>query len=329
MRLPAAETNTSLGLVSWLAMEELGFPARMSASVMLHPEIVNWEPTVVEKNLPLAPEPDPQTGYLLVGHGTRRAKGQQQFRQVFEQFAREMAPSASEMAFLELADPDITTAIQRLATRGIKNLVTVPVLLFEAGHALQDIPEQVQLACTAHDVCFLHQTGAFLSSGPILSLSALRFREAVCNQSASEWLRREEPRFCCSGCENNCSEAFCSRVALLMIGRGSNSSDATKAMLRFTDRRCKLTKVNWAKTAFIHGQSPNVDEGIKELAGRPEPIKVVQPHLIFEGLLSADLQARVERLQKHSPEQLWVMPGVLADDHKLAQTLADIAKNAK
>ena len=310
-------------------MEEHGFPARMSASVMLPPEIVNWEPTLVEKNLPLAPVPDPQTGYLLVGHGTRRAEGQEQFREVFEQFAREMAPSVTEMAFLELADPNIPTAIERLAARGIKNLVAVPVLLFEAGHALQDIPEEVQSACKAHGMNFAHQTGAFQSCAPILSLSALRFREATCNPRVSRWLRRDEPGFGCSDCIGSCSEAFCSQVALLMIGRGSNSPSATEAMRQFTQQRSELTKVNWAQTAFIHGQSPTVEDGIEELIGRPEPIKVVQPHLIFEGLLSADLDSRVEQLQSQFPDQLWIMPRVLADDHKLARTLADIAKNTK
>src|SRR3954454_17575598 len=84
-----------------------------------------------------------QAGVLLVGHGTRSATGIRQFFDIVERAAKVLAPVAVEPAFLELSQPDIDTAIGRLAMRGIERLVTLPLLLFAAEHVKQDIPHQV------------------------------------------------------------------------------------------------------------------------------------------------------------------------------------------
>ena len=85
-------------------------------------------------------------GYLVVGHGTRQVTGQEQLRQVAQQLARIMAPAPVASAFLELARPSIVEGVQELARRGVSQFVTIPVLLFTAGHALDDIPQGVQRA---------------------------------------------------------------------------------------------------------------------------------------------------------------------------------------
>ena len=89
-----------------------------------------------------------EIGYLLVGHGTRREAGQAQFRDVFEQFQQFLAPADASLAFLELAEPDIPAGVEALAQRGVKEIVVVPVLLFAAGHAEEDIPSAVGEACS-------------------------------------------------------------------------------------------------------------------------------------------------------------------------------------
>ncbi|MEM7478173.1 MAG: CbiX/SirB N-terminal domain-containing protein, partial [Planctomycetota bacterium] len=270
----------------------------MRASVMLGTEIVNWEQHLVEENRPLSSSSPVRHGYLLVGHGTRREDGQQQFKNVFEQFAEEIAPSTCAMAFLELADPDIPSAIEQLAQLQVSQITVVPVLLFEAGHALEDIPVEVSKAANRYNIEIAAQTGAFKSAKPVLELSALRFFESL----RGELLSDDEGETCDKSFAGNDLSA---KVALLMIGRGSNSPTATAEMRNFTKKRCELTPVSWSQTGFIHGQRPTVEEAFAELEARPEPNKVVQPHLIFEGLLSQEIEERVQQIQKQNPGQRW------------------------
>ena len=85
-------------------------------------------------------------GLLLVGHGTRDPAGLAEFREVAGKVA-ELAPEfRTEACFLELAEPDIGTAVGRLLEARIERLIVAPVLLFSAGHAKRDIPAAVEAA---------------------------------------------------------------------------------------------------------------------------------------------------------------------------------------
>lgn len=271
-------------------------------------------------------------GYLLVGHGTRKAAGQDQFRVVYSQFEALMQPAPTALAFLELAEPDIPTAIAKLAAMGVKRLITVPVLLFSAGHAERDIPEAVEAAAADLNLHIDRQSPAFECSDPVLALSARRFREAVCyagSVSTTSTTTTSAPASsdplespACGGC---CLGHVCSQTALLMIGRGSNSAKATEDMRRFTRLRVEQTAVAWHQTGFIHAQKPNVTEALDELAATDFPIAVVQPHLLFEGELIENLRTEVARRQLLQPERRWVITSTLGTDISLARTLAEIA----
>lgn len=255
-------------------------------------------------------------GFLLVGHGTRQIAGQDQLRQVFADFVKGVDPCPAELAFLELAEPDIPTAVERLAALGVREVITVPVLLFTAGHAQRDIPEAVEAAANRFGIRAVDQTPSLHDCAAIVELSAIRFREAVC------MLPSEVE---CSLCLSGCSGRWCSQAGMLMVGRGSSSDEATQAMRQFTSARLHRTPMAWSQTAFIHGQSPTVDEGLDQLAQSGLPIAVVQPHLLFEGELIQTLRRQVaERADRH-PNQRWVITSTLGTDERLAQTLATTA----
>ncbi len=266
---------------------------------------------------------DGRVGFLLVGHGTRRTTGQEQVRQLYRQFATLLAPNPSELAFLELAEPDIPTAVARLAGQGVSDLVTVPALLFSAGHAQCDIPTEVETAARRWNLSVLAQSDPLESCEPLIRLSALRFRETVCSGpndfAASEV---QQP------CSVSCLGRHCPQVGLAIIGRGSRSASATGEMLRFAELRRQHTPVAWQQTGFIYGQQPGVEQVLEELARTRLPLAVVQPHLLFEGQLIDSLRAQVSDLQSRNPAQKWMITETLGTDASLAQTLVSLAKQA-
>lgn len=265
-----------------------------------------------------------EVGYLVVGHGTRSQAGQEQVRDVFTQMTQLSGPDSlrgmpAELAFLELADPDIPTAVERLCRSGVKQLVVVPVLLFSAGHAQQDIPAAVEAAANRFHLKILRQCSSLCLDPTIVALSSERFHQAVSIHAGLG----DEVNLPAEG------------VALALIGRGSSSELATAAMLQFAELRTQATPVSWSSVGFIHAQRPSVDEALDALAATGLPWLVVQPHLLFEGELLAELRREVTYRQSFSTSQKWIITETLgsgidpqnlaSSDNRLAVALCKLA----
>ncbi len=281
-------------------------------------------------------------GFLLVGHGTRRTAGQEQLRTVFIEFAAQLSPYPAALGFLELAEPDIASAVAEMAKKGVQRLITVPVLLFSAGHAEEDIPQAVAEAARQHGIGAVTQVPPLECCQPILDLSARRYREAVCGAEcrrlepvqpvAMSTVAHESPAPAedCSGYGNGsgyCSGKYCPQVALLMLGRGSSSLSATAEMRRFTELRVKQTPAAWHQTGFIHAQQPDVKAALDQLSASDLPIAVVQPHLLFEGELIDSLRREVAERQRQQPDRRWIITETLGTDASLAKTLAEVGRS--
>lgn len=214
-------------------------------------------------------------GVLIVGHGTRDPAGQSQMRALACQTAGQLLPLTTELGFLELASPTIEEGVASLAAQGVRRLVTVPVLLFRAGHADRDIPDAVAAAAAAHGLEVLDQTDPLEHHPAVVELSAERFSAAL-----------EE-----AGCSNQPAE----NIALAMIARGSSSDAAAAAMCELARRRTQLTPVSEVRVGYVAVRRPNVAETLDWLASTSASLLVVQPHLLFEGEVMQSLRAAVDQ----------------------------------
>ena len=97
---------------------------------------------------------------LVVGHGTRNPNGAKQLMDLVRQM-QARAPSANiSGCFLELSEPSIQQAMEQLHEQGIRKALVVPILLFTAAHAMQDIPDAVNQAASDHNADRLAQKHA-------------------------------------------------------------------------------------------------------------------------------------------------------------------------
>src|ERR1700722_5365846 len=89
------------------------------------------------------------TGFIGFAHGSRIESANQAVRDV----AAQMAASGShvvEAAFLELRQPDLTSATALLIARGAKRVVVIPYFLTLGTHMQRDLPRLAQEASRAH-----------------------------------------------------------------------------------------------------------------------------------------------------------------------------------
>lgn len=261
-------------------------------------------------------------GFLIVGHGTRVAEGQQQLLRLASEIAERLAPALTVACFLELAEPSIDEGVRKLAEAGIQKICVVPILLFSAAHDQEDIPGAVGAAAARNGVEVVASSPPLQHHPATLRLSQLRYNRAIrCSNAA--------------GCDR---AGACDVVAecvgrgpqvggnfgWLFVGRGTSDAAAREHMERFWQLRRSATAAA-AELAFFVGDARTIEAGLDRFANRRDiSVLVIQPHLIFEGLLTQQLRALGDEFAKRTGKRVLVAPP-LCGDESLAETFALLA----
>jgi sirohydrochlorin cobaltochelatase len=240
-----------------------------------------------------------QQGLLLLGHGTRDEQGRVEFLEFAESVAR-AADVPVEAAFLEFCEPTIEVSVGRLVERGARSIRAVPVLLFAAGHAKRDIPRALAAAASRHGGLEIVERPVLGCHPRLLELSKLRFDERLA--ASDEVIVADE-------------------VFLAFLGRGSTDPDANAELARFARLRWEASRCGWIETAYLAMTEPSLPR-VLDLAERDTwRTIVVQPHLLFPGLLLDRARDEITRRQTASPHKRWLMTAPLGSHELLVSAV--------
>jgi sirohydrochlorin cobaltochelatase len=242
----------------------------------------------------------PGDGILLVGHGTRDARGIAEAQAVARAAAGRLA-AACQLAFLELAPPSIAEGLDRLAEEGATRVTVVPLLLFAAGHAKDDIPQAVADAAARRPELAIRSAEPLNCHPGIVGLSALRYEESLAGRAA---VPPEES-------------------LLLMVGRGSRDPQANAEMARFARLRWERTPVGWHETCYAAMTRPALGEALARVARLGFRRVVVQPHLLFHGELADRVRDEAEQFGRDHPQGEWIVAGHLGYHSLLVDAIVD------
>ncbi len=81
-----------------------------------------------------------KSAVLIVAHGSRESPAQREFKRLVGKYRRRHPGWKIAHAFLELAEPSIPRALEKLSASSGEILV-LPLFLFTAKHVRQHIPE--------------------------------------------------------------------------------------------------------------------------------------------------------------------------------------------
>lgn len=241
----------------------------------------------------------PESGLLIIGHGTEEARGRAQFARLAELVASRAPQAMVEGCFLEFAAPDIAAGFERLYERGARDITVAPLLLFAAGHAKQDIPQQIAAAQSRRPGVAIRQVECLNCAAPLVELSTKRFHEALGSRA----------------------EVSTDRTLLLFVGRGSKDADATAEMQRFARLREEQTPVGRVEIGYMAMSEPSLEESLRTVASLPFTRVIVQPHLLFPGKLTDRMEAQVALLAATQPDKEFVLVEPLGADELLVQAL--------
>lgn len=283
-------------------------------------------------------------GVLVVGHGTRNPDGTRQLIRLTGEIKSRLPGIAVEPSFLELCEPDITRGLSMLKEKGCSELFVVPILLFTAAHAQEDIPDAVAKGCAELGLKVLRQTVSLGTHPMVVELSRLRFEQVVtprsyCETGHCSW--GADPNFRChaEGREDCCRLGLWhqsrrlrtmevgkseERIGLAMVGRGTSDPVARGHMHELTRKRVESTPVSWSQTGFFAGGEVDVDQLLEQAALADCGVVVVQPHLLFEGELMNKLRDKVAVMRTRFPGKTWWLAGCLGADPSLADVFVGL-----
>lgn len=262
-------------------------------------------------------------GLLLVGHGTRDERGLAEFRDLAWQVAALATDFHLEPCFLELAQPDIPTAIARLVDRGVRQITVAPLLLFAAGHAKRDIPRAMEEALRNQGSVFRVQQplalpGDFHSTLAVTYLAALECDERILDLSRQRF-----------------EEALAAKppvdpadTLLLLVGRGSSSPEATAMMDRFAELRCESAAVARVEVCFVAKAQPSLETALAGAAQSRFYRIIVQPHLLFAGQVLEEVRQAVSTAatsNSDAQKRDWIVVEHLGPSPLVARAIAETA----
>lgn len=123
-------------------------------------------------------------GMVLFGHGARDARWAEPFEQVAELVRMRRAALGIQgpvtLAYLELMQPDLATAIAAQASAGCGQITVVPLLLGRGAHLRRDLPALLDACRLQHPHLRLDcATAAGEDPGVLAALAEFALRSAA------------------------------------------------------------------------------------------------------------------------------------------------------
>jgi sirohydrochlorin cobaltochelatase len=243
---------------------------------------------------------------LLVGHGSRREKSNEQVRELAAALEERLGIPV-DAGFLELAAPAIPDAIAGLAG-AVSEMTVVHLSLFAASHVKNDVPLAVTQARENHPEITINN-GAHLGVHPAI-VDLLDDRAAAVEEKLGVDRAEDD-------------------VAVVLCARGSSDPDANadvhKLARLFYEGRAFAT----VEASFIGVTEPLLDETLHGIAKRRPDAVVVLPYMLGDGVLTGRIRDGADGFDEEYPYVDAAAGDPLGTDSRLLDVLADRWQEAR
>lgn len=102
----------------------------------------------------------PASAILLFAHGARDPSWAEPFRRIAARLGRKQPGLRVELAFLEIMQPDLASAVAVLADEDIRHITVIPLFLAQGGHLKEDLPRLLADIRSRHPALRIDVTSA-------------------------------------------------------------------------------------------------------------------------------------------------------------------------
>ncbi|QLG47536.1 CbiX/SirB N-terminal domain-containing protein [Natrinema halophilum] len=257
-----------------------------------------------DEPMPAATEFDDEA-VLLVGHGSRREKSNEQVRELAANLESRLEIPV-DAAFLELAEPAIDDAIAGLAPV-TSRVIVVHCSLFAASHVKNDVPMAIEQARAEHDLEI--DTGAHLGVHPAI-LDLMDDRAAAVEHDLSVDRENDD-------------------VAVVLCGRGSSDPDANGDVHKLARLLFEGRAFDRVEATFIGVTEPTLEDTLHGLSKHRPDAVVVLPYMLGDGVLTQRVRDRTAEFDADYPYVDASAGGPLGTDSRLLDVFADRWQEAR
>ncbi len=242
------------------------------------------------------------TAIMICGHGSRDQAAVDEFNSLARHFRERLPEYDVESGFLEFALPVLRESMEKLRDRGAKKIVCVPSMLFAAGHVKNDLPSEVNnFGADNPDVEMIF--GGELAIDPKL-LAAAKARIEECEQAAGTEVARED-------------------TLLMVVGRGTNDSDANSNVSKVARMLWEGMGFGWAEISYSGVAYPLVDVGLERAMKLGYKRLIVFPYFLFTGILVRRIYTWADEAQAANPDVEILKASYLNDHPKVIDTFIE------
>lgn len=254
------------------------------------------------------PSPDvlEDEAVLLIGHGSRREKSNEQVRTLADGLEQRLGVPV-DAGFLELAEPSIADAIAGLAS-AVSRITVVQLSLFAASHVKADVPLAIEQARTEHPDVTIHN-GRHLGIHPAI-VDLLEERAGAVETSI--------------GVDRDTDD-----VAVVLCARGSSDPDANGDAQKLARLLYEGRAFDRVETCFIGVTEPRLTDALHATAKHRPDAVVVLPYMLGDGVLTQRVRDRTADFEEEYPYVTVGAGAPLGPDPRLLDVLGDRWQEAR
>jgi cobalt/nickel transport system ATP-binding protein len=236
---------------------------------------------------------DRDPALLLIGHGSRSGAGVDQYWALADLVLRVRPHVTLGCGFIELARPDLDSAIDDLVDRGARSVIGVPLVLLGAGHLKTDGPAALASGRAAHpDVHFSYARDLGIHPS-VLAVAEERIRTAQTGGGSNR--------------------------AVVLVGRGSTDPDANADLYKVGRLLSDSRGLAAIEPAFVSLAGPSVTDALDRCRRLGATSIAVVPYFLFTGLLVDRMARQARAWAAVHPDITVVVGSELGPDHRIAR----------
>jgi len=240
-----------------------------------------------------------ETAVLICGHGSRDPEAIAEFELVAAALRPRLPDFDFATGYLEFAHPTIREGLTALATRGARQILAIPGMLFAASHVKNDLPWEMNSFMADNPGIDVH-LGRDLAIDPkLLRAAADRIAAAADSVTAR------------------------TETLLVVVGRGTNDPDANSNISKLARMLWEGMGFGWAEAAFSGVAHPRVDAALIRAARLGFRRIIVFPYFLFTGVLVKRVYVQTDAVAGRFPEMEFVKALYLRDHPEVLDAFCD------
>jgi cobalt/nickel transport system ATP-binding protein len=240
---------------------------------------------------------------LLVGHGSRSVAGVAEYWDFAGVLAERAGDTRVGCGFIELAQPDLDTAVDKLVADGAQHVVAVPLVLLGAGHMKNDGPAALARGRLRHGgVRFAY--GRDLGIHPlVLAVAEERIKDAVGDGDPAE-------------------------TAVVLVSRGSSDPDANADLFKVARLLQDSRGLAMVEASFVSLAPPDVPAAMVRCRRLGARRIVVVPYFLFTGILVDRIGGQARAWAAEHPDITVSVGAHLGPDPRIADLVLERHREA-